>query len=71
MGPHWPQDEPYGIPTVIWRHNGNFSFLRKIDDQKFEWPRGSQNFEFWGMVIFTVLTHFLDPMGPHWPQDGP
>ena len=23
------------------------------------------------MVIFYVLTHFLDPMGPHWPQDGP
>ena len=34
MGPHWPQDGLYGAPTVIWRHNGNFHFLQKIDDRQ-------------------------------------
>ena len=29
MGPHWPQDGPLGVPTVIWRHNRKFDFLPK------------------------------------------
>ena len=33
MGPHWPQDGLFGVPTVIWRHNRNFHFMGKIDDQ--------------------------------------
>ena len=32
-GTHWPQDGLYGVPTVIWRHNLNFHFLRKNDDR--------------------------------------
>ena len=40
--------------------------LWKIDD------RGVvEKFEFWGMVIFYGFDPFLDPVGPHWPQDGP
>ena len=65
MGPHWPQDGPKGFPTVIWRHKRNFHFLQKIDD------RGvveNSNFGAWSFL--TVLTHFLDPMVPHWPQGG-
>ena len=27
MGPHWPQDGLYGVPTVTWRHNHNFHFF--------------------------------------------
>ena len=66
MGPHWPQDGLYGVATVIWHHNRNFHFLQKIDD------RGViENSNFGPWYFFTVLTHFLDPMGPHWPQDGP
>ena len=33
MGPPWPQDGFYGVPTVIWRHNRNFHFFLKIDDR--------------------------------------
>ena len=65
MGPHWPQDGPYGVPTVVWRHNRNFQFFWKN-----RWPRGYRKFKFSGMVIFKVLTHFFYPMGPHWPQYG-
>ena len=32
MGPHWPQEGLYGVPTVICRHNRKFHFLGKIDD---------------------------------------
>ena len=34
MGPNWPQDGLYGVPTVIWRHNRNFHFLQKIYDRQ-------------------------------------
>ena len=61
---HWPQDGPYRVPTLIWRHNRNFHFL-----QKNRWPRGSWKCEFLGMVIFYVSDPFFNPMGPHWPQD--
>ena len=54
--------DPRGVPTVIWRHNRNFDFLRKIDDQKFE---------FGGMVIFYGFNLFLDPMGTQWHQEEP
>ena len=54
MGPHWPQDGPWGVPTVIWRNNRNFDFLRKIDSQKFE---------FWGMVTFYGFDPFFLPNG--------
>ena len=27
------QDGPKWVPTVIWCHNRNFHFLRKIDDR--------------------------------------
>ena len=37
VGPHWPQDGPWGVPTMIWRHNRNFHFFLKI-----RWPRGSR-----------------------------
>ena len=52
--------DPLGsiLGTVISRHNRNFDFLRKIR------LLGHGDF-------LTVLTHFLDPMGPHWRQDGP
>ena len=33
--------------------------------------QGSRKFEFWGIVIFYGFDPFLDPTGPHWPQDGP
>ena len=29
MGPHWPQDGPYGVPTVICHHNRKFDLLPK------------------------------------------
>ena len=66
MGPHWPQDGPWGVPTVIWRNNRNFDFLRKIDSQKFE---------FWGMVIFYGFDPFFGPNGTplalRWTLRGP
>ena len=62
MGPHWPQDGPYGVPTVVWRHNRNFHFF---------WKNRWRKFEFRGMVNFTVLTHFLDQWDPIGPKMDP
>ena len=58
MGPHWSQDGPYGVPTMIWRHNRNFHFLQKIDDRG-----GSWKCEFWGMVIFYGSDPFFGANG--------
>ena len=69
MGPYCPQDGPYGVPTVIWRHNRNFRFSQKIDDR--------------GVVEYLILGHgnFLRfwpifwtqwvPIGPKMDPRGP
>ena len=44
MGPHWPQEGLYGVPTVICRHNRKFHFLGKIDDHGVV---ENSNFEAW------------------------
>ena len=63
LAPRWtdPRGSPpwFGAITV----KSNFGQNR--------WLRGSRKFEFWGMVIFYGFDPFFDPMGPHWPQDGP
>ena len=62
MGPHCPRDGLYGVPTVIWRYNRNFHFLRKTVNRKFA---------FWGMVIFDGFDPFFflpngTPLAPRW-----
>ena len=62
LTPRWT----LGVPTVIWRNNRNFDFLRKIDSQKFE---------FMGMVIFYGFDQIFGPNGtplaPRWTLGGP
>ena len=46
------QDGPKWLATLIWRHNRNFHFLRKME-----------NIEFWGMVIFYGFDPIFLPNG--------
>ena len=61
-GTHWPKMDPRGSPPWFGAITVNSIFCPN------RWVKNS-NFGAW--QFFTVLTHFLAPIAPHWPQDGP
>ena len=67
--PIGPKMDPRGSPQWLGVINVKLNFGRN------GWPRGSQKFEFWGMVIFCGFDQFFGPnetpLALRWTLGGP